>query len=68
MVSRFQDLRLPLIAQFLIGVHLMKWDFEELSCALEPIGLPHDLVDLAERAFTQQVLILEVDIIRVLIR
>ncbi len=68
MVSRFKDLRLPLIAQFLIGIHLMNWDFEELSCALEPVSLPHNLVDLAERAFTKQVLILEVDIIRVLIR
>ena len=68
MIGRFQDLRLSLVAQFLVGIHLMKWDFEELSCALEPIGLPHDLVDLAERAFTKQVLILEVDIIRVLIR
>jgi hypothetical protein len=46
----------------------MKWNFEELGCALEPISLPHDLVDLAVRAFTQEVLILKVDIIRVLFR
>ena len=46
----------------------MKWNFEELGCALEPISLPHDLVDLAVRAFTQEVLILKVDIICVLFR
>lgn len=68
MIGRFQDLRFSLVAQLLISIHLMKRDFEELGCALEPISLPHDLVDLAVRAFTQEVLILKVDIIRVLFR